>query len=277
MRSQLKIVLLLCLAQCAAAQSLFKGFIPDENGTNPEVLAQQWVTPGAIVKDCAECPEMVVIPVGSFVMGSTKNADEKPPHAVTVRRFLMGKTEITQKQWSDIMGSNPSQFAGCGQNCPVERVSWVDAQQFIARLNKKTGQKYRLPSEAEWEYAARAGSTTEWSFGDEGFKLRDYAVYRGNSAGYTTRVVGQKLPNAFGLFDMYGNVWEWTDDCWHENYRDAPSNGSAWKTVCDGFHRVLRGGSWYYNYPESFRSAVRLKYIPDSWSNDIGFRLARDL
>ena len=251
------------------------GFIPDENGTNPDALIQNKVAPPAIIKDCAECPEMVVIPAGSFVMGSTKNAEEQPPYAVTVRIFLMGKTEVTQKQWTDVMGSNPSRFLKCGENCPIDNVEWKDINQFIAKLNQKTGQKYRLPSETEWEYAARAGTTSEWSFGNDVSRVGNYAWYEGNS-GNKTQSVAQKLPNAFGLFDMHGNVWELTEDCFHENYAGAPTDGSAWTTGCADNRRVLRGGSWF-NITANLRSAVRNWDFPVNRYNSFGFRLARDL
>ena len=249
------------------------GFIPDENGTNPDVPIQNKIAPAAIVKDCAECPEMVVIPAGSFVMGSDKRANEQPMHSVKLRSFLIGKTEVTQEQWEQVMGNNPSQNKG--RTLPLERVSWDDIQRFIVKFNHKTGQKYRLPSEAEWEYAARAGSTNEWSFGDDVSKLGNYAWYGVNSGG-KTQVVGQKLPNAFGLFDMHGNVWEWTQDCWHENYVGAPTDGNSWVTSCSGSSRVLRGGCWD-SYPACVRSTIRNWYGPDIRDSSIGFRLARDL
>ena len=217
--------------------------------------------------------DMVKIPPGSFTMGSEKNADEKPLHTVFIRSFLMGRTEVTQKQWLDVMGSNPSRFAACGPECPVEGVSWDEVQQFISTLNQRTGQKYRLPSEAEWEYAARAGTTTEWSFGNDESKLGKYAWYRENS-GSKTQAVGQKLPNAFGLYDMHGNVWEWTEDCWHGNFSGAPTDGSAWATGCTANARVLRGGSWNY-FPAGLRSAFRSWDIPDNRYYSFGFRLAR--
>jgi len=270
MHGLLKVGLLLCLTQFATAQSLFKGFIPDENGTNPDVLVQQKVTPGAIFKDCAECPEMVVIPAGSFLMGSDR---ETPSHPVTIRSFLLGNTEVTHKLWVEVMGSNPSRFASCGPECPVQEISWDNAQQFIVKLNQKTGQKYRLPSEAEWEYSARAGTTTEWGYGNDESALGDYAWYDRNS-GRRAHEVKQKTPNAFGLFDMHGNVWEWTQDCMHANYVGAPADGSAWTTACAGNYRVLRGGSWN-NYPASLRSANR---FADSPANRFyGLRLARDI
>ena len=240
--------------------------------------AQQSVAPGTIIKDCADCPEMVVIPAGSFEMGSNESADERPVHRVNVPSFLIGKTEVTQGQWKAVMGSNPSRFSQCGDDCPVEQVSWNDAQDFARLLSQKTGKQYRLPSEAEWEYAARAGSNAKWSFGDSEWQLGDYAWYVLNSQGKTQRVA-QKKPNAFGLYDIHGNVWEWVQDCWHDNYTGAPVDASAWTTGCKNF-RMLRGGSWFVGLPSLLRasilrSAFRLRVFPDHRSNDDGFRLAR--
>lgn len=217
---------------------------------------------------------MVTIPGGSFYMGSEVNADERPRHMVYITSFLMGRTEVTQKQWMDVMGSNPSRFSTCGPDCPVDSVSWNDVQQFIEKLNQKTGQKYRLPSEAEWEYAARAGGISEWSFGNDDSKLVNYAWYLQNS-GRQTHPVGQKLPNAFGLFDMHGNVFEWTQDCWHDTYTGAPTWGSAWTTGCYGDYRVLRGGSWTGSQTV-LRSAYRSTGSPFNRDNFNGFRLAHD-
>ena len=222
-----------------------------------------------------ELIEMVRIPAGRFTMGSDKNNDERPAHTVFIQSFLMGKTEVTQRQWADVMGSNPSQYAACGPDCPVDNVSWVDAQTFISRLNQKTGKAYRLPSESEWEYAARAGSTTEWSFGNDESILRDYAWHTG-SYGAKSHAVGQKLPNAFGLYDMHGNVWEWTQDCWHDTYSGAPADGIAWTTSCTGNYRVLRGGSWV-NGPALLRSAKRSGDNPGNRNGSLGLRLARTL
>jgi formylglycine-generating enzyme required for sulfatase activity len=217
--------------------------------------------------------DMVLIPAGSFTMGTDKNIDEKPPHTVYVQSFLIGKTEVTQKQWQYVMGSNPSRFSACGPECPVENVSWNDIQEFIAKLNQKTGQKYRLPSEAEWEYAARAGTTTEWSHGNDDSRLGNYAWYSQNS-GSKTQAVGQRLPNAFGLFDMHGNVWEWTQDCWHGTYAGAPADGSSWIAGCSANYRVLRGGSWNYGSAD-LRSASRGRDGPGDRYLINGFRLAR--
>ena len=172
------------------------------------------------------------------------------------------------------MGSNPSAFSQCGDDCPVERVSWNDAQEFAQRLSQKTGKQYRLPSEAEWEYAARAGSSTKWSFGDNESQLGDYAWFRANSRSKTQRVA-QKRPNAFGLFDMHGNVWEWVQDCFHDNNTGAPADGSAWTTACSST-RVLRGGSWL-DFPADLRSADRSGLTPDNRYIIFGLRLARTL
>ena len=155
----------------------------------------------------------------------------------------------------------------------MDKVSWYDVQQFISKLNQKTGQNYWLPSEAEWEYAARAGTTTDWSFGNDESKLGNYAWYSQNS-GRKTQEVGQKLPNAFGLYDMHGNVWEWTQDCWYGSYSGAPTDGSAWTTGCTSNSRVLRGGSWVSN-PALLRSANRNWIYPVLRYFDNGFRLAR--
>ena len=218
---------------------------------------------------------MVQIPAGTFTMGSEKSNDEKPPHTVYIRSFLMGKTEVTQRQWQEVMGSNPSRFTVCGLDCPVENVSWNDAQEFIAKLSSKAGQKYRLPSEAEWEYAARAGTNTEWSFGNDAIRLAEHGWYDQNSLG-TTHAVATKNPNWFGLFDMHGNVWEWVEDCWHGTYASAPADGSAWAAGCSGNFRVLRGGA-HNQVPALSRSANRYSNYPDNRYISSGFRIARSL
>jgi len=231
--------------------------------------------PGQTFKDCADCPEMVVIPAGNFQMGSPesekdRSSDEGPVHLVNVASFVLGKTEVTQAQWRAVMGSDPPElfFIGC-DNCPVETVSWDDIQAFIVKLNAKTGQSYRLPSEAEWEYACRAGGQQRYCGGDE---LDRLAWYDKNS-GSKTHAVATKQANAWGLHDMSGNVWEWTQDCWNERYTGAPSDGSAWtKGNCS--YRVLRGGSWY-NFPNYARAAIRFWFTPGKRIYYLGFRLAR--
>ncbi len=231
---------------------------------------------------CSYCPEMVVIPAGSFTMGSNENDNEKPPHSVTIKSFAMGKYEVTQGQWKAVMGDNPSQFINCGDNCPVERVSWNGVQQFIQRLNQKTGQQYRLPSETEWEYAARAGTSSTYWWGDTA--SHEYANYgkdkccggvaQGRDQWEYTAPVGQFPANAFGLHDMHGNVWEWVQDYYHDNYNGAPADGSAWESAGEQKFRVLRGGGWF-DSPAVLRSAFRYRDTPDDRSYINGFRLAR--
>ena len=234
--------------------------------------AEAEMRPGKVFKDCADCPEMVALPAGSFDMGENGET-----HRVTLKNLAMGKTEITQGQWQAVMGSNPSEFKQCGRECPVDKVSWNDAQSFIQMLNAKTGKSYRLPSESEWEYACRAGSRQEYCGGDSVDAVALYGAYAapiGNSAKTTNRV-GGKQANVWGLYDMSGNVWEWTQDCWNENYGGAPSDGSAWLTGTCG-RRVLRGGSWNYELQDS-RAANRIRADAAYRNDSIGFRLARML
>jgi formylglycine-generating enzyme required for sulfatase activity len=243
--------------------------------------------PGKTFKDCDDCPQMVVIPAGSYQMGSNDTeTDEKPVHSVNIRSFALGKFEVTQGQWRSVMGSNPSKFSHCGDSCPVETVTWNDLQQYIQKLNQKTGQGYRLPSEAEWEYAARAGSTSKYWWGDTA--SHEYANYgrdecppcgglaQGRDRWEYTAPVGQFPANAFGLYDMHGNVFEWVQDEYHENYNGAPTDGSAWVSSGEQKFRVLRGGSWNI-YPPWFRSSYRNASTPDHLSDVEGFRLARTL
>ncbi|MEY2910873.1 MAG: hypothetical protein RLZZ184_182 [Cyanobacteriota bacterium] len=236
--------------------------------------------------------EMVYIPGDTFLMGAPKTEEksldrERPQHYVKVKPFYMGKYTITQEQWEKVVYScppvarelNPRPAYFQGDKLPVERVSWNDAVEFCARLSQKTGQKYRLPSEAEWEYACRAGSAKPFAFGDT--ITTDMVNYNGNLTygnapkgeyrGRTTPV-GTFQPNAFGLYDMHGNVWEWCADTWHENYDGAPNDVSAWISETNQNARLLRGGSWDYN-PENCRSAFRGNLNLDGSGNYVGFRV----
>ena len=215
--------------------------------------------------------QMKYIKGGTFQMGSNDYDDEKPIHSVTVSSFYMSKYEVTQKQWRDIMGTNPSHFKNC-DNCPVEKVSWNDIQDFIKTLNAKTGKKYRLPTEAEWEYAAKGGQNYKYAGSDN---IGSVAWY-GSNSGSKTHPVGQKSANGYGLYDMSGNVWEWCQDTWHDNYNNAPTNGTAWLTGGDNSRRVLRGGSWF-NDGLNCRVANRFRNSPTSRSGNVGFRLARGI
>jgi len=214
--------------------------------------------------------KMLKISGGSFQMGSNKSTDEKPIHRVNIKAFKLGQYEVTQKQWQAVMGDNPSKFTSC-DNCPVESVSWNDIQAFLKKLNKQTGQKFRLPTEAEWEYACRSGGKDEKYCG--GNNENSLAWY-GSNSGKKTHAVGQKSPNGLGLYDMSGNVWEWVQDCWNSTYNGAPSNGSAWNSG-DCKRRVLRGSSWF-NGPFTLRSAYRYWHTSSHLSTYFGFRLAQD-
>lgn len=216
--------------------------------------------------------EMVRLPGGQFLMGSERGIDlERPVHSVTLKPFAIGKYEVTQAQWKAVMGGdNPSTFRG-GDDLPVENVSWDDIQSFLKRL----GNGYRLPTEAEWEYAARGGTLTDFFHEEKPGKTGEYAWFNAN-AGEKTNPVGKKLPNQYGLFDVYGNVWEWCEDDWHDSYDGAPNDGRAWVEEPRTEQRPVRGGS--YKFDEiSCRSADRGRNSADFRSPDGGFRLAKTL
>jgi formylglycine-generating enzyme required for sulfatase activity len=236
---------------------------------------------------------MMQIPAGEFLMGSPEGErdrrdSESPQHRVRVESFFMGKYPVTQAQYQAIMDINPSHFQG--DDRPVEQVSWHDATEFCTRLSRQTEKLYRLPTEAEWEYACRAGTTTPFHFGET--ITTDLANYRGTdnpeskwSGSYgdgpkgeyreaTTPVEHFGVANAFGLSDMHGNVWEWCQDHWHNSYEGAPSDGAAWidPEALEAPSRVLRGSSWYYN-PGNCRSATRRGNGAGARLNHYGFRV----
>ena len=284
-------------------------------------------TPGQIIKDCVDCPEMVVIPAGSFTMGSRAaeqslaNAAglpenltrrENPRHRVNIRSFAAGRYAISKGEFATFVRANGYQTeAERGDGCfawngkewkkdaaynwrnvgftkadshPVVCVSWNDAQAYVGWLNQSSGQTYRLLSEAEREYAVRGGTQTAFWWGDSiDTAQANYAgtgpSYNGSPKGayrQATVPVNSFSPNPFGLYNVHGNVWEWVEDCWHENYSGAPTDGSAWTTACIGNYRVLRGGSWSGD-PAILRSASRNRYSPDFRINYFGLRLARTL
>ncbi len=230
---------------------------------------------------------MIPIKGGSFNMGDTfgdGDSWEKPVHRVTIRDFHLCKYPVTQAQWKAIMGDNPAHFKG-DENLPIEQVSWDDAQNFIKKLNEKTGKKYRLPSEAEWEYAAREGGKKirfgngqekadpkEMNFDGREENKKDYSKVGGYRQ--KTTVVNAFSANALGLHDMSGNVWEWCQDVWHESYKNALKDGSAWEQGGHASLRVVRGGSWSLR-PNYCRAACRGRFYPVNRYNDFGFRLAR--
>ncbi len=243
---------------------------------------------------------MIQIPGGEFLMGVPESEidrwdDEGPQHQVAVPGFFTGKYPVTQAQWRAVTGlpeveielpTNPSYFKG--NDRPVEQVSWHEVTEFCSRLAAHTGRPYRLPTEPEWEYACRAGTDTPFHFGKT--ITTDIANYRGTdneelgwSGSYgdgpkgqhreETTPVGQfEVANHFGLYDLHGNVWEWCQDHWHDNYNHAPTDGSAWLSKDKEANRVLRGGSWYSD-PMNCRSATRYVAHPSDRSNDIGFRV----
>ena len=236
--------------------------------------------------------EMVSIPGGTFLMGSPnteedREDDESPQHSRTIAPFSMGKFTVTQAQWKAVaalpqvnreLDSEPSYFKG--DNLPVEQVIWDEAVEFCARLSRLTGRDYRLPSEAEWEYACRAGTRTPFHFGET--LSTDLANYNGDYTygagkkgvyrGKTTPVGSFQVANNFGLYDMHGNVWEWCADSWHDNYQGAPRDGSAWQDDNDNQYRLLRGGSWDY-YPWGCRCAYRSWGEPVNRRFNVGFRV----
>ena len=244
---------------------------------------------------CDVCPEMVLIPAGSFRMGDLSGggaSTAKPVHRVEVKAFALGKTEVTFAEYDAFARATNRELPsdnGWGRGThPVINVSWNDATAYVEWLSKKTGKSYRLPGESEWEYAARAGSTTKYSFGNSERELCRYANHADTSTDYDwrnescsdgvgkqTAPVGSYEMNAFGLHDMHGNVWEWTQDCWNGSYSGAPSDGEAWtRGDCD--RRVLRGGSWS-GVPGNLRSAFRYWSTASIRNDGSGFRVAQDL
>jgi formylglycine-generating enzyme required for sulfatase activity/tRNA A-37 threonylcarbamoyl transferase component Bud32 len=233
--------------------------------------------------------EMVSITAGTFLMGSPKDrgdSDEKPQHSVTLASFYIGKFPVTQAQWIAVAALpqikiflNPDAARFKGVNRPIENVSWYEAVEFCARLSRKSGKNYRLPNEAQWEYACRGQTMTAFHFGET--ITSELANYNGNSNyadapkgvyRFQTTDVGSFKPNAFGLYDFHGNVWEWCADAWHNNYNGAPVDGSVWESGGDFSLRLLRGGSWN-DHPPNCRSACRLRYQPDCKASIVGFRV----
>ena len=306
----------------------------NDTGTGTYTVAVHGDRDGEVFRDCPACPEMVVIPAGAFWMGSRRDDDEandseRPRHRVSVEPFALGRYEVTRAEYAafvSVTGHDVS--GGCevlgydaddrriewprdgnaswrspgftqGGDHPVVCVNWRDAQAFVEWLSRETGARYRLPSEAEWEYAARAGTTTGRWWGDEaGTQQCEYANvadatyeqevlrrfvdgdWNGGAectdGSARTAPVGSFSPNDFGLHDVLGNVWEWVEDCWHETYARAPAGGSAWTSGGDCGRRVLRGGSWF-DLPRFLRSANRLWSITGNRRGNAGFRVSRTL
>ncbi len=247
-------------------------------------VAPSAIAPGTVFRDCPECPEMVVIPAGFFMMGSPSRIvhnfvdDQGPQHPVTIQNFAMAKFEVTFAEWDACAaggGCNGylpfDEGWGRGKR-PVINVSWDDARAYVRWLSKTTGKRYRLPSEADWEYAARAGTTTPYYFGQN--VSSSQANFGLNKR--KTESVGSYAPNDFGLFDVHGNVGEWVEDCWHGSYAGAPTDGGAWTNGGNCSSRVLRSGSWS-SYRNQLRSAYRQRYNTGVRLKFNGFRVARKL
>ena len=219
------------------------------------------LAPGAEFRDCTDCPEMVLVPPGDLATGlpdseaAPSDRDGSAPAAAKSNVFALGKYEVTQREWEAVMGNNPSKFGDCGDNCPVERVSWDDIQIFLEKLNARTGKQYRLPTEEEWEYACHGGSQTKYCGGND---IEAVGWHAGNSSG-RTHPAGQKQANGYGLYDMTGNAWEWVSDCWSKNCA----------------HRVFRGGAW--SIPGNMLDTDRYGNKPAMRGEEIGFRIARTL
>jgi formylglycine-generating enzyme required for sulfatase activity len=249
-------------------------------------------TPGAgnaeWFKDIDAGPEMVVVPAGSFMMGSNDHYSEKPPHTVTLEApFAVSRFAVTFSEWDAAGLAHTPGDEGWGRGRrPVTNVSWEDAEAYVGWLSQQTGQQYRLPSEAEWEYCCRAGTTTRYAFGDSIANQQAQFSGREWSDAKQTVEAGTFPPNAWGLYDMHGNVWEWCADHWHHDYKGAPQDGSVW---VGGVRRpppgwpnhdpryVLRSGSWDTNNPDDLRSAARNWLRSGVRDEVIGFRVARSL
>ena len=271
-------------AASVAAAALLLMVVTHSHGEN--------FSPGNVFRDCPECPELVVVPAGSFMMGAPvteegSSESERPVHPVQIPGpFAVGIYEVTFAEWDACLAAG-----GCGgvqlddrawgrDRRPAVGVRWEQAQSYVKWLSEKTGESYRLLSEAEWEYVARASSTTTYNWGD-GIGCRQASFGRDTYSGYQcgafwgTVPVGSFAANQFGLYDVHGNVWELVQDCWNENYEGAPDDGSAWESGdCD--YRVMRGGAWSNN-AKYLRSATRIAYSPDFQYDYYGFRVHRAL
>ncbi len=249
-------------------------------------LREKELRVGVTFRDCLECPRMVAVPSGSFMMGSRSGegaADERPRHRVTIDyRFAVGMYEVTFAEWdacanADGCGGYVPEDEGWGRgNRPVINVSWEDAQLYVRWLSERTGQRYRLLSESEWEYVGRAGTTSRYHWGNEIGRNRANCDGCGSRwDAEKTTPVGAFSANAWGLYDVHGNVWEWVEDCWNDSYGGAPAGGSAWESG-DCAKRVLRGGSWD-NIPWGLRSADRYGNTSRDRGSSDGFRVARTI
>jgi formylglycine-generating enzyme required for sulfatase activity len=242
-------------------------------------------TPGAEFKECTGCPVMVVVPPGKLLMGASERepehrSSEEPRHEVDIAKpFAVSKFEVTFEQWDACVAASacPRAADAWGRgDMPVINANWDDVHQYVRWLSGLTGREYRLLTEAEWEYAARAGTDTRFSWGDEAGGDNANCSDCSHTWKPQTTPVGSFKPNPFGLHDMHGNVWEWMEDSWHDNYQGAPTDGSAWVEGGNPHYRVIRGGAWH-NESELIRSAVRVERNHLVRFDTLGFRVARSM
>ncbi len=250
------------------------GVVVDRNAASAEIVTE--TLPGGIPLD------LVVIPSGEYQMGTQAGQgfdDEHPQHAVTVRGFLISRYLVTQAQWQAVMDWSPP-FRNVGPDVPVDRVSFHDAVDLCRQLDRATGRPFRLPTEAEWEYACRAGTSGDFSVGPtlttdianyvgkHRYRDEPEGVYR-----HCSNRGGEYPPNQFGVYDMHGNLWEWCSDVWHDDYVGSPVDGGSWEDGEPASHRVLRGGSWH-DPPQNCRSATRLRFLATDAEDTVGIRVA---
>jgi formylglycine-generating enzyme required for sulfatase activity len=274
---------LLCAATLLLAGTAATAQVPVPDPVTDLAL----LAPGSVFRDCADCPEMVVIPAGEFAMGSLAavgSANEHPQHPVTIaQRFALARFPVTRAEFAQFVRATKSRARDWmdpgfeqTERDPVVEIDWLDAQAYVYWLSQRTHQTYRLPSEAEWEYAARAGVTTEFWWGGDTRMAPAYANFEGITDGFAnTAPVGTYPANRFGLFDMAGNVWQWTADCYNRDYHGAPTDGAPWQ-VGDCNNRVVRGGSWY-DPKTALRVTNRTANLVHDHDANVGFRVARAL
>lgn len=289
MKSAVLFVIFLTALSASTAASAQRGLSSGPSGDQPSApsdtrVAQQpsaSLDPGELFRDCDNCPELVVVPPGDFVMGSNDTSYEKPEHLISIRRpFAIGRREVTFAEWDPCADAGACKVRpedhGWGRgDRPVINVSWEDAKVYVAWLSQKTGQKYRLPSEAEWEYAARAGTRTPFWWGREAGAGHAQCDSCGSPIKQQVLPAGSFRPNGFGLYDTSGNAAEWVEDCWNDSYRNAPKDASPW-TSGDCRLRVLRGGS-FLSKASDVRSSARFRYDVDVRYYANGFRVVREL
>jgi formylglycine-generating enzyme required for sulfatase activity len=271
---------LIAMRQASARDNGVKLVAASETAGRDPGLLKEFAQTGAVFRDCAGCPEMIWLPQGDFALGDAALEGRSRPRVAIHYRVAVGRFEVTFAEWDACVSAGGCrrrpQDEGWGRGWqPVVNVSWLDAQQYVAWISRRTNRRYRLLTEAEWEYAARAGSDARYWWGDHpGRGDANCADCGSKWDGRQAAPIGRFAPNPFGLYDMNGNVAEWVEDCYHDRLRDAPLDGSAWTGGCAAETRVVRGGAWYGS-ARSMRSAFRTSASHEHLDNGIGFRVAR--